>query len=636
MFGYEKILICNRNKYINKIISGIKKNKISVIDKSENNNNNLCLTDVYAYSVHEQYKERISLEKFSTILQTIQEYNYVAKVPLSKEKYIQEYLNCLEEFRNNGIKGIIFKIYNLLDYEVLKVIKRLKCFYVIEPEEEKNVFVKWLDVTKEPRGGRDGISLELGYWCIQTALVNVSYDLVCKYCNNVYAYRIPWDMGKYDKYYNMERIIENYNENNKYFPPNFVEIMYGKEDFPVKRLLKDLQECTVVYINDGYMKYQSNYISEFFNTDTYGNRITKHVPKVYNGTIWLIGTCIFSGYAVPDCDTVASILQKKINNLGINYRVVNLSLGGGNFRNQVDRICEENIGIHDIIIYWVNFWWNKNNKEQVITIDMDELLNELGTDGYWDTPLHCGIKGNTILAEQILKGIKTKLVKVSKREFHLECNLEKKINTFLNKIVKLVKKDLSYNLLKETGIKSGAVVMNCNPFTYGHQYLIETASRLVDILYVFVVEENKSIFSFEDRLCMVQNGVKDFPNVVVLPSGKFMISSITFPGYFMKDNPGNDCFDSFLDLKIFAYYIAPTLGISIRFVGEEPFDKVTAQYNYDMKIILSRNDIDVIEIPRKRITSGIISATKVRELLKERNYDLLESYVPKTTMSYLK
>ena len=151
-------------------------------------------------------------------------------------------------------------------------------------------------------------------------------------------------------------------------------------------------------------------------------------------------------------------------------------------------------------------------------------------------------------------------------------------------------------MLKETGIKSGAVVMNCNPFTYGHQYLIETASRLVDILYVFVVEENKSIFSFEDRLCMVQNGVKDFPNVVVLPSGKFMISSITFPGYFMKDNPGNDCFDSFLDLKIFAYYIAPTLGISIRFVGEEPFDKVTAQYNYDMKIILSRNDIDVIKL----------------------------------------
>lgn len=76
-------------------------------------------------------------------------------MPLSKEKYIQEYLNCLEEFRNNGIKGIIFKIYNLLDYEVLKVIKRLKCFYVIEPEEEKNVFVKWLDVTKEPGGGME-------------------------------------------------------------------------------------------------------------------------------------------------------------------------------------------------------------------------------------------------------------------------------------------------------------------------------------------------------------------------------------------------------------------------------------------------------------------------------------------------
>ena len=62
---------------------------------------------------------------------------------------------------------------------------------------------------------------------------------------------------------------------------------------------------------------------------------------------------------------------------------------------------------------------------------------------------------------------------------------------------------------------------------------------------------------------------------------------------------------------------------------------ITAQYNFDMKKILKNAKVDVIEIPRKKIDNEIISATKVRELLKKENYDLLEKYVPKTTIKYL-
>lgn len=178
--------------------------------------------------------------------------------------------------------------------------------------------------------------------------------------------------------------------------------------------------------------------------------------------------------------------------------------------------------------------------------------------------------------------------------------------------------------------------MNCNPFTYGHQYLIETASRLVDLLYVFVVEENKSIFDFEIRYRMVQEGCRDFDNVVVLPSGKFMISNVTFSGYFFKDTPNHKCYDSFLDLKIFSHYIAPDLNIKIRFVGEEPFDKVTAQYNSDMKIILREQGINVIEIPRKKYGTEIISATKVRKMLTDNMNCDLDKYVPQTTIDLLR
>lgn len=76
--------------------------------------------------------------------------------------------------------------------------------------------------------------------------------------------------------------------------------------------------------------------------------------------------------------------------------------------------------------------------------------------------------------------------------------------------------------------------MNCNPFTLGHRYLIEEACSQVDILYVFVVEEDKSYFKFEDRIEMVRQGTKDLKQVQVLPSGKYIISKETFAQYFKK------------------------------------------------------------------------------------------------------
>ena len=51
--------------------------------------------------------------------------------------------------------------------------------------------------------------------------------------------------------------------------------------------------------------------------------------------------------------------------------------------------------------------------------------------------------------------------------------------------------------------KIGAIVMNCNPFTLGHKYLIKESLKKVDYLYIFVVEEDKSIFPFKDKILSV-------------------------------------------------------------------------------------------------------------------------------------
>ena len=190
--------------------------------------------------------------------------------------------------------------------------------------------------------------------------------------------------------------------------------------------------------------------------------------------------------------------------------------------------------------------------------------------------------------------------------------------------------------LRAKKLPVGALVMNCNPFTLGHQYLVEYAAAQVVKLYIFVVEEDKSEFPFADRIELVRQGVKHIPNVEVLPSGKFIISQQTFSGYFNKAELQDVTVDSSEDVEIFAKEIAPTLGITVRFAGEEPKDNVTRQYNETMKEILPRYGVEFREIPRKSFGDEPISASSVREALKTGDFDKIKNLVPETTFDYLR
>lgn len=177
----------------------------------------------------------------------------------------------------------------------------------------------------------------------------------------------------------------------------------------------------------------------------------------------------------------------------------------------------------------------------------------------------------------------------------------------------------------------GAAVMNCNPFTLGHRYLIETAAREADHLYVFVVSEDKSRFGFEDRMELVRRGTEDIANVCVLPSGPYMISKATFPTYFIKDTASIESAYASLDLTLFAQKIAPALNITRRFVGTEPYCAVTRNYNEIMKELLPKYGIEVTEIPRR----GGISASLVREAIDRGDIDTLRGLVPESTLDFI-
>ncbi len=178
---------------------------------------------------------------------------------------------------------------------------------------------------------------------------------------------------------------------------------------------------------------------------------------------------------------------------------------------------------------------------------------------------------------------------------------------------------------------TGAVVANCNPMTLGHLYLFETAAEQCDTLHVFILSEERSEFSADARYEIVKKSTEHIKNLYIHPSSEYIISSATFPTYFIKDKASADDINADLDLTLFGSKIAPFLGITKRFVGTEPFCPVTNAYNERMKLILPKYGIDVVEIPRK---DGI-SASSVRRLMAEGKYDEIQKIVPPATYEHI-
>lgn len=185
----------------------------------------------------------------------------------------------------------------------------------------------------------------------------------------------------------------------------------------------------------------------------------------------------------------------------------------------------------------------------------------------------------------------------------------------------------------------GAIVMNANPFTRGHEYLASTAAADCDRLLVFVVQEDVSVVPFAVRLHLVREGLAHVPNVQVLPAGPYMVSRASFPAYFTADEARGSVHAG-LDCAIFATRIAPDLGISIRFVGTEPFDPVTRQYNRVMAQECARSGLTLREIPRLESAGGAVSASRVRALLRGEvggaQWRELEMLLPPVTLDYLR
>ena len=436
-------------------------------------------------------------------------------------------------------------------------------------------------------------------------------------------------------------VLEENFENSDFIDPVFK--IYGKDREYYDSVLK---HSGVLKRRGGVLSFDDSGSNQYQNFVD-GRRVTTDTPAQYDNTIWMLGSSRIKGSGSEDAFTIPSCLQRILNDSGSRVRtftVVNCAnYSAGADEEQIKLLESLPLVSGDIVVSMVSEGRFRQLCEKPIEdihqCDWRQALEWTNRDQeVFVGHTHVNFVGNQLLAEYLFDALNENDAfskSASTHEKQLDCHLEKQ--TFYD-IPDEYQESLNEYLLGLQVLKPqiGSIVMNCNPFTLGHRYLIEYASEKCNHLFIFVVEEDRSYFSFKDRLILVKEGTKDLKNVTVLPSGQFIISQITFREYSDKSELQDAIIDPSMDVEIFGGAIAPALGINIRFAGEEPLDNVTNQYNDAMKRILPTYGIEFEVIPRKTSDEEVISASRVRRLLEEKDFKKISSIVPATTLSYLK
>lgn len=572
-------------------------------------------------------------------------YEYMRKIttdttkillPIWKQKYInieniKKYLSLYE----NSIQKIILINNKTSKEEFNKIIYSLENYIIINNEKE---FENIINNNKK----------SIIFSFIENNIVEKIYENIIKPNSNLVEFMDIINMCKdiilnkfFDKY--KERGFKLYFFESMNYDKNL------KEQYFTKEFIDNIFEQPSPIIENTYF-IQPNYKSKYFNVIG-KERLTTNLPQNCDNAIICLGSCIMYGGLVKDNNTIPSYLQKLCNKniKNNNFYMINYGVRGMNMVEKMEYVINNYFDNNFVLIFIINDIDKKvllkklkelKLENKIIIHDLQLLFKDRNKIGcyFLDRPIHCNHIANEIIANYIYDilnkdGIFNQVEnnnnlsnQYSKSDFDIVFKDNIELKNYLSNLEKYKQKD---------ELEIGCIVMNCNPFTKGHRFLIEEASKRVNKLFIFVVEENKSFFDFDTRMKLVKQGTKDIENVIVIPSGNFIISSVTFPEYFQKDSNKDVSIDTSLDIDVFGQHIAPLLNIKYRFVGTEPFDNITKQYNIIMKRLLPKYGVELIEIPRCELNNQVISASLVRKLLKEKNFDKIKDLIPESTYKYL-
>ena len=384
-----------------------------------------------------------------------------------------------------------------------------------------------------------------------------------------------------------------------------------------------------------------------------GQKRTAFQPTDAKRRMHIYGQCTVMGGWVADEETIPSQLQKRLlqdEDLS-DIRVDNRGIGAvnplfhlGNFILDAPTFDEDDI----VILYEIFPNVIGSLKEagcDVININPYWPDNEISRSCWVDNPFHMGPAALEQTAEILYQTIKRNGIGTSIRELPHdgEYNVLKEFLTSNSKDPTLEKATKKYieSIQREIPVEykntknRGAIVMNADPFTSGHRYLVEYAASRVDLLFVFCASADTSFFSSDDRFEMVKRGVADLPNVVVASSGRVFANTETFPEYHITEISYDKQELGAKDIYLFSNYIAKGLGISKRFVGEEAPGSLTSFFNDHMARVLPAYGIELEIIPRLEHGGVVVSASVVRDCITRGRLADLKEIVPKTTYDYI-
>ena len=372
-----------------------------------------------------------------------------------------------------------------------------------------------------------------------------------------------------------------------------------------------------------------------------GRRFTIGVPNNSAVKIHMFGPCVVMGLCVADEMTICSILQKLINHKGYSAEVINHGLAYGNDQlNDLLGMMDEPIRKGDCVIWFSSFEddeLQKLSKRGIPIISVRECVKDLN-DWFLDNPFHCNAAANLNIAKAVFHQIDKLHCDLSdKKRYNMIESLS--LNLHHNPYAILDSGELNAYMeyikqFKCDAKKKGAVVLNANPCTYGHLYLIREALKYVDFLYVFLVEESVGSLPYMDREYMLKESLKYNRRVKVLCGGNIMTSEKVFPEYFNKSSEPTRI-SLVLTHRTFGKIVSSTLGITYRFFGTEPNDMVTQALNESAKEILPEYGIQPIFIERMSLNGSYVSARNVRNLLQNDQYSELAKLVPFPTYKRL-
>lgn len=597
----------------------------------------VCDCEKEKYRIREIFYEEFNIpHTLCDITETEEE---IQKIVFSKAKFYQRIGVWKDECSrfDNIINDKSFSVIGL-DYE--------KCYW----DENRKIYV-YDDDIETPECIFMDISLsEKPYFCINgkyVPVVSIAYRnpkiSTCDIAFNI----LPMFEQYGIKYMIFRSPDDEYGKVKEYFSGNIKGKGYywrQRKNYPEFITGGDVNDDNIEEIEglfNGLSRYaktngftqQADITSRYVNIVD-GERYTCGNPETYERTAFFFGPCLVQGNFVSDGYTMTSYMRKNISNdfylknCGDNWNDMNYKM-----RNQIYHLG-------DIVILLVD----EIEPFRIAGYKVNSIINVYRSipsveKHVWNSLLHVNKIAMKYIAEEVYSQCKEqKLFEPISYSDNDNRTLIFGVKNKKNEIPEELKKWIDYAKKYSISTKGeiGSIVMNCNPFTKGHRYLIERASEQVKVLYVFVVEKDRSFFKFKDRLKMVEIGTADLKNVIVIPSGRYIISTETLPGYFEKEEKPFLQFDATQDLKIFSDIIAKEFNITVRFAGEEPIDAFTNHYNEAMKKFLPVHGIRFVEVPRKKINGDVISATKVRRCIVEKKYDELKDLVLPEIYDYLK